>query len=104
MDGLVLPDAVTVDGVNLDVTGLTKPQPFDPGTYVVVAMRNEKPVTQRNAATHPGVTATPQTKTKTTTQQYAMWTCFGTGAAGMIVGTTTGLMVLSKHSNLKDAG
>src|SRR5512133_2072017 len=171
MDGLVLPDAVTVDGVNRDVAGLTKPQPLDPGTYVVVATRNGKSVTQRvelaegqqatmklgfkpeaaptspgvfgtptspvattptsssggtqlNAATptssradtrpnsatptsnrtgtQPDVTATPQTKNST--QQYAMWTSFGIGAAGLIVGTTTGLMLLSKHSSLRDAG
>ncbi|HMA95523.1 MAG TPA: hypothetical protein VKP30_22695 [Polyangiaceae bacterium] len=33
-----------------------------------------------------------------------MWTSFGIGAAGLIVGSTTGFMALSKHSSLKDSG
>jgi len=139
LDGLVLSDAVTVDGVNLDVAGLNQPQPLDPGAHVVVATRKGKSVTRRvelaegqhetarmrfepetsspvvatsptvtgaltpsHAGAQPNMVATPQTKT--TTQQYAMWTNFGIGAAGLIVGTTTGLMALGKHSSLKDSG
>lgn len=148
LDGLVLSDAVTVDGVNLDVAGLNQPQPLDPGAHVVVATRRGTSVTRRvelaegqhetarmrfepetsspawspsstaigtpsspafttatppsHAGTQSDVVATPQTKTST--QQYAMLASFGIGAAGLIVGTTTGLMALSKHSSLKDSG
>lgn len=146
IEGLV--DAVTVEGVSLDLSGLSKPQPLDPGTYVIVATYNEKSVTRRvelaegqhqivslsfetetsspavptssavigtptssaaataarssNAGTQPDVAATAQTKNST--HQYAIWTSFGIGAAGLIVGTTAGLMALSKHSSLKGSG
>jgi hypothetical protein len=54
-------------------------------------------------ATAPSAVATPP-PTKTPIQQYAMWTSFGVGAAGLLVGATTGLVAVSKHSSLKDQG
>lgn len=64
-------------------------------------------ISQHDVTQH-DVSAPPQTQIETRTpnrnQDYAMWTSFGIGAAGLVLGTTAGLVAWSKHSSLMDSG
>jgi hypothetical protein len=127
IEGTTGAPTVTVDGAAVKATLLTSPRPTDPGTHRVVGQvgtrRVEQDVTlaegeQRkivlrfsasgNAAPRSSAAAATSPPLGETTgsswQRTAGWAGVGVGAAGIVVGTVTGLIVLGKKSSLDSEG
>ncbi|MEO6576052.1 MAG: hypothetical protein ABIP89_19515 [Polyangiaceae bacterium] len=106
---------VTVDGATLPTAALDLPRKVNPGHHVITAHagtsdgrvevdvreRETKPVAVELAAPVVAVVAPPpppeEKKNHTLT-----YVAFGVGAAGIVVGSITGLMSISKTGTLKD--
>jgi hypothetical protein len=106
--------AVTIDGAALPAAALDLPRKLNPGHHVIaahaattdgrlefdVAERDSKPVVVELAA--PVVVAPPPTPSDGKKDHTLTYVAFGVGAAGLVVGTITGLMSISKTGGLKD--
>lgn len=108
---------VTVDGATLPAAALDLPRKLNPGHHVITAHagtsdgrvevdvreRETKPVAVELAppavAAAPAPAVEPPSDKKSHTLTYV---AFGVGAAGLVVGSITGLMSISKTGGLKD--
>ena len=109
---------VTVDGAVVPAAALSFPRKLNPGHHVVAANagtseghvdvevreREVKPVLVELAAPAPVAVVAPPPTIEPPPKKGHMLTyvAFGVGAAGLVVGSVTGLMSLSKTNGLKD--
>lgn len=108
---------VTVDGAAIPAAALGLPRKLNPGHHVIAANagasaghvdvevheRESKPVLVELAALAVAVVAPPPSVEPSPQKSHTLtYVAFGVGAAGLVVGSITGLLSISKTSGLKD--